>query len=108
VIAGRRQHEWQDRKYVLSWFGDSEDKAKKAYRKYIHAGMDQGNRPELVGGGLIRSLGGWPQVISARKHGDRELSDERISGMLISLSRSLRRRMIGYHRSSRALSGKRR
>ena len=31
-------------------------------------------------GGLIRSLGGWSQVISARRHGDRELSDERILG----------------------------
>jgi len=80
VIIGRRRHEWQDRQYVLSWFGNSEDKAKKAYRKYIHAGIDQGSRPELVGGGLIRSLGGWSQVISARRHGDRELSDERILG----------------------------
>jgi len=24
--------------------------------------MDQGRRPELVGGGLIRSLGGWSEV----------------------------------------------
>jgi len=70
VIIGRRRHEWQDRLYVLSWFGNSEDKAKKAYRKYIHAGIDQGSRPELVGGGLIRSLGGWAQVISACRHGD--------------------------------------
>jgi putative transposase len=80
VIVGRIRHEWQDRKHVLSWFGRSEDEAQKAYRAYIHAGVDQGNRPELVGGGLIRSLGGWSQVISARKHGDRDLSDERILG----------------------------
>jgi putative transposase len=58
VIVGRIRHEWQDRKYVLSWFGRSEDEAQKAYRTYIHAEVDQGNRPELVGGGLIRSLGG--------------------------------------------------
>jgi putative transposase len=80
VIMGKRRHEWQDRDYVLSWFGDREDKAKKAYRTYIHAGRDQGRRSELVGGGLIRSLGGWSQVISARRHGNRERFDERILG----------------------------
>jgi putative transposase len=80
VLMGKRRHEWQDRDYVLSWFGSSEDKAKKAYRTYIHAGREQGRRPELVGGGLIRSLGGWSQVISARRHGNRERFDERILG----------------------------
>jgi hypothetical protein len=33
-----------------------------------------------VGGGLVRSLGGWSQVVSLRRHGDRELADERILG----------------------------
>ena len=28
-------------------------------RKYMKAGLNQGNQPELVGGGWIRSLGGW-------------------------------------------------
>ena len=32
--------------------------------------MAQGRRPELVGGGLIRSLGGWSQVLPLR--GSRE------------------------------------
>lgn len=80
VIMGKRRHEWQDRDYVLKWFGNSEARAKKAYRNFIKSGIDQGNRPELVGGGLIRSLGGWAQVISARRHGDPDLSDERILG----------------------------
>jgi putative transposase len=80
VLMGKRRHEWQDRDYVLSWFGSSEEKAMKAYRTYIHAGREQGRRPELVGGGLIRSLGGWSQVISARRHGNRERFDERILG----------------------------
>jgi hypothetical protein len=34
----------------------------------------------LVGGGLIRSLGGWSAVKALRRSGDRELSDERILG----------------------------
>jgi putative transposase len=42
--------------------------------------MDQGRRPELVGGGLIRSLGGWSAVKGMRRSGMRERSDERILG----------------------------
>ena len=34
----------------------------------------------MVGGGLIRSLGSWSNVISIRRHGERDLSDERILG----------------------------
>jgi hypothetical protein len=39
-----------------------------------------GNRPELTGGGLIRSLGGWGQAKGLRKTGNRFKSDERILG----------------------------
>jgi hypothetical protein len=42
--------------------------------------IDQGRHPELVGGGLIRSLGGWSAVKALRRTGNRELSDERILG----------------------------
>jgi len=30
----------------------------------LKRGIEIGSRPELVGGGLIRSLGGWSQVLS--------------------------------------------
>jgi putative transposase len=80
VLMGRIKHEWQDRDYVLSWFGEKEDKAKKAYRQYVKKGIALGRRPELVGGGLIRSLGGWSEVLSLRRHGKKVLTDERILG----------------------------
>ncbi|MFC1534890.1 transposase [Thermodesulfobacteriota bacterium] len=80
VIMGRKKHDWQDRTYVLRWFGKKEREAKNIYRRYLQEGISLGNRPELVGGGLIRSLGGWSNVISMRRHGDRELFDERILG----------------------------
>jgi hypothetical protein len=35
---------------------------------------------ESVGGGLIRSLGGWSQVLSIRRDNQRVLTDERILG----------------------------
>jgi chromosomal replication initiation ATPase DnaA len=42
--------------------------------------IDEGRRPELVGGGLIRSMGGWSAVKAMRRLGDRELIDDRILG----------------------------
>ena len=80
AIMGRRNYEWQDCDYVLRWFGKKEKEAKKEYRRYVQEGISIGRRPELVGGGLIRSQGGWSQVLSMRRHGGRELSDERILG----------------------------
>ncbi len=80
VLMGKIKNEWQDRDYVLNWFGQKQGEAKKAYRNYVKKGIDQGRRPELVGGGLIRSLGGWSAVKAMRRSGDRELSDDRILG----------------------------
>jgi len=39
-----------------------------------------GRKPELTGGALIRSKGGWSQVVSARRRGEKEEYDERILG----------------------------
>lgn len=80
VIMGEVKHEWQNRDYVLKWFGKKEGDAKKNYRDYVKKGIDKGRRPELVGGGLIRSLGGWSAVKALRRSGDREMSDDRILG----------------------------
>jgi hypothetical protein len=42
--------------------------------------MAQGRRPDLVAGGLIRSLGGWPQVLPLRQRGVKVVSDDRVLG----------------------------
>jgi hypothetical protein len=39
-----------------------------------------GRRPELVGGGLARSLGGWSEVLALRGRGEKSRSDQRILG----------------------------
>jgi putative transposase len=80
VIMARKRHKWQDRDYVLSWFASREGEARNAYRRYVKEGVEEGRRPELVGGGLIRSLGGWSQVVSLRRSKERVLGDERILG----------------------------
>ena len=80
VIVGKIKNDWQDRDYVLKWFGNKEGEANNAYRNYVKKGIAEGRCPELVGGGLIRSMGGWSAVKALRRSGDRELSDERILG----------------------------
>lgn len=80
-LMGKRKREWQDTKYVLSFFGKKLSEARKHYLSYMESGIDQGRRPELVGGGLIRSLGGWAEVKKMRLKGhDRLKGDERILG----------------------------
>ncbi len=80
VLMYRFRNDWQDRDYVLNKFGSTESTAKREYRKFIKAGVNEGQRPELVGGGLIRSAGGWSEVQSMRKKGVQEIADERILG----------------------------
>ncbi len=80
VIMGNVKHEWQDRSYVLSCFGKKEAAAKKAYLAYLEEGVAQGRRPDLTGGGLVRSLGGWSEVVSLRSNKQHVLTDERILG----------------------------
>jgi len=80
VLVGKQKNDWQDKEYVLGWFGKSKKEALKAYRNYMKKGIGKGRRPELVGGGLVRSKGGWSQVKSMRRADFREKSDARILG----------------------------
>jgi putative transposase len=78
-LLGRSGHPWQDAEYVLSYFGKDTGSAGKAYIDFIKNGIDQGRRPELVGGGLIRSMGGWTAAKKIGK-GERIKGDERLLG----------------------------
>ncbi|MDY6974541.1 MAG: transposase, partial [Thermodesulfobacteriota bacterium] len=62
VLMGKRECEWMDTKYVLSYFGKTISKARAQYNTNLKEGIALGSRLELVGGGLIRSLGGWEAV----------------------------------------------
>jgi hypothetical protein len=78
---GKRRREWQDTGYVLRNFGKTVRKGRSEYLAFVEAGVSQGRRPELVGGGLIRSLGGWKEVkrLGSNRQ-DRMKGDERILG----------------------------
>ena len=48
---------------------------------YVEAGVEQGRRRDLIGGGLVRSLGGWAEAEKLRLRGqDHIKSDGRILG----------------------------
>jgi hypothetical protein len=79
-LLGRAPYPWHDRAAVLAWFGRTERPARRAYRGYVKEGLRQGRRPELVGGGLIRSLGGWAEVRAIRQRKEPVLADPRILG----------------------------
>jgi putative transposase len=80
VIMGRRLLKFQDVDYILSRFGSRPKEAQKQYRAFVEKGIAQGRRPELTGGGLIRSAGGWKLAKTVLKGQQRLKGDERILG----------------------------
>ena len=79
ALIGNLKREWQDTDYVRSFFGKGHE-AKRRYQEFVSRGIGKGRRPELVGGGLVRSAGGWFEVLALRRSGDRQASDQRILG----------------------------
>jgi len=80
VIMRKAERGWQDQDTVLAYFGKRRKEAIKGYGSFVEKGISQGRRPELVGGGLVRSLGGWSQVLSLRRAGRKAYSDDRVLG----------------------------
>ena len=80
TLMGQTERPWQDVGYVLSLFAKQVPTARKRYHAFVEKGADQGRRPELIGGGLLRSLGGWQAVKSIRAAGQHTKGDERILG----------------------------
>jgi REP element-mobilizing transposase RayT len=80
TVVGRLQHPWQDRRTVLGGFGRTEGSAIRAYRGYVREGIPVGSRPDLVGGGLVRSAGGWAEVRALRHQKAPMAGDPRILG----------------------------
>jgi REP element-mobilizing transposase RayT len=79
ALVGHIDRKWQETKYILSFFGRGQ-MGRRKYLEYVTEGIERGRRPELVGGGLIRSLGGWFEVLSLRRRGEKEAYDQRILG----------------------------
>ena len=71
-LLNKKKCPWQDTEYALSFFGSA-----RAYLQFLRKGIGQGQRPDLVGGGLVRSHGGWAEVKKSRSL---IKGDERILG----------------------------
>lgn len=65
---------------VLLYFGEETEEARKKYRQFVKDGIERGTRPELQGGGLIRSQGGDKSILFGLGSEEREESDQRILG----------------------------
>jgi len=102
ALVGKNPIAWQEKDYVLGQFGETTRKAIRNYLRYIAEGKTQGNRPELVGGGLIRSMGGWSRVVTLRDQAEWMEHDSRILGngdfvgrILAEAEKGLRRQIQG-------------
>jgi hypothetical protein len=81
ALLGKRIRRWQDTTYILNLFGPNVEEARKNYLRNVEAGINRGHRDDLVGGGLIRSIGGWTEFKKSRLNGrDSTKGDERILG----------------------------
>jgi hypothetical protein len=80
AVMGKHTNDWQDTSWVLGLFGSHVVQARRRYRQFVAEGIELGKRPELVGGGLVRSLGGWSGVKALRKERALMKGDERILG----------------------------
>ena len=80
VLMGKRKCDWQDSDYILKFYGQTVAASRRRYRAYVQTGVAEGRRPDLMGGGLIRSAGGWSAVKTLRQSAQRIKSDERILG----------------------------
>lgn len=80
ALMGRCENEWQDTGYVLKFFGKRINTSRSKYRGYVQKGISMGRRPDLMGGGLIRSVGGWVNLIELRNAKEYIKGDERILG----------------------------
>ena len=80
VLLGNYSNDWQSVDETLKLFGKTLAEAQRSYHNFIKKGMNLGRQPQLVGGGLIRSLGGWHAFKAFDRTNVHLKSDERILG----------------------------
>ncbi len=104
VLIGAIDREWQQTDYVLSTFGKNMQTSKAAYQQFMREGLHQGYRTELIGGGLVRSVGGWAAVKDGQGHtmcderilGDNDFVDSILSDSGETLERQYQLKSLGY------------
>jgi hypothetical protein len=79
-VVGSTRNSWHLVDEVLLRFDQNLYSAVSKYETFVSDGVAAGKRPELTGGGLVRSAGGWQSLASKRRFGDYRKGDERILG----------------------------
>jgi hypothetical protein len=64
-LMGTDTAPWQAVDEVLLRFGGDFTSAQSKYEIFVAEGIALGKRPDLVGGGLLRSAGGWEKIMAA-------------------------------------------
>jgi hypothetical protein len=77
---GKFKNDWQDIGSVLKMFEKKVGTARRKYNAFVKKGISEGKRPDLIGGGLIRSTGGWSSLKAQRKAKIYQKGNERILG----------------------------
>lgn len=80
ALLGHLTRPWQAVETVLGQFAERRRVGQRRYRAFVAAGVAQGRRPDLQGGGLRRSAGGWSALAALRRGRERWAFDERILG----------------------------
>jgi hypothetical protein len=63
VVLGSNKNDRQDTEYILRLFGKRVGSAGSKYCEFVRSGIEKGKRPDLIGGGLLRSQDGWSALI---------------------------------------------
>ena len=80
ALVGAVPRPWQAVAEVLGLFGGTPRVRRQRYQRFVADGVGQGQRPELQGGGLRRSAGGWAGVARLRRGREAWAADERVLG----------------------------
>ena len=101
ALMGKALREWKDTPYVLALLGKRVSEARRNLKRQMVRWAAKGHRPELTGGGLIRSSGGRRAVKEAYRQGIRLASDERLMGSSEFVERTLKAAGEAYDRRMR-------
>jgi REP element-mobilizing transposase RayT len=102
TLLGRVRRPWQNVEEVLGQFHRTAGEARRRYRQFVAEGLRRGRRPDLQGGGLRRSAGGWAGLAALRRGRERWAADERVLGSGPFVERLLAEVAVAQARPARA------
>jgi REP element-mobilizing transposase RayT len=106
VVIGKRKAAWQDVDGLLGHFAEHRSGALREYLRYLLAGIGEKENVDLLGGGLIRSAGGFSALAGRRRAKEYERGDARILGDGEFVNRVLRETERGDQRARKTGSMK--